>query len=100
MRLDFEPGSPAYREGSTPDALVDLMRDAGFELREELQLDHPTEAAFARLAEVQAVTLDPADVGADLGQPLHRGHHRGELGEHAARETGDHLVAAVEGGVK
>jgi Family of unknown function (DUF6461) len=60
IRLDFEPGSPAYREGSTPDALVDLMRDAGFELREELQLDHPTEAAFALAERLTGVRLTMA----------------------------------------
>ena len=57
IRLDFEPGSPAYREGSTPDALVDVMREVGFDLREDTEIQpHPTEAAFAlaeRLTEVR-----------------------------------------------
>ena len=48
IRLDFEPASPAYREGSAPDALVDVMREVGFDLREDTELQqNPTEAAFA-----------------------------------------------------
>jgi hypothetical protein len=47
IRLHFEPLFPAYREGSTPDALVDVMREAGFDLLQDAQLDNPGEAAFA-----------------------------------------------------
>ncbi len=47
IRLSFEPLFPAYREGSTPDALVDVMREIGFDLREDAEFDIPTESAFA-----------------------------------------------------
>jgi uncharacterized protein DUF6461 len=47
IRLYFEPLFPDYREGSTPDALADVMREVGFDLREDAEVEHPTEAAFA-----------------------------------------------------
>jgi hypothetical protein len=47
IRLHFEPLFPDYREGSTPDALVDVMQEVGFDLREDAELDYPAEAAFA-----------------------------------------------------
>ncbi len=47
IRLHFELLEPAYREGSTPDALVEVMREVGFDLGEDPDLEHTTEAAFA-----------------------------------------------------
>jgi hypothetical protein len=60
IRLCFEPLEPAYREGRTPDALVDIMQEVGFDLQRDAELDHPAEAAFAlaeRLTGVR-VTMD------------------------------------------
>jgi len=60
IRLYFEPLEPAYREGSTPDALVDVMREVGFDLQEDTEYEHPTEATFAlaeRLTGIR-VTMD------------------------------------------
>ena len=60
IRLHFEPLEPAYRDGSTPDALVDVMREAGFDLREDTDFEDTTGATFAladRLTGVR-VTMD------------------------------------------
>jgi uncharacterized protein DUF6461 len=47
IQLYFEPRSSCYREGSTPDALVDVMTQVGFDLREDGEDEQPTEAALA-----------------------------------------------------
>jgi hypothetical protein len=64
IRLYFQPGSPAWREGSTPDALTDEMRLAGFDLREDAdyEADHDvsTAAAFALAEQLSGVRLTPA----------------------------------------
>jgi Family of unknown function (DUF6461) len=58
IRLDFEPASPAYREGSTPDALAGAMQEVGFDLREDTELQqHPTEAAFALAERLTGVRM-------------------------------------------
>lgn len=62
IRLSFQPGSPAWREGSTPDALADEMRSAGFDLREDAEYDPrnvATEAAFALAERLTGVHLTP-----------------------------------------
>jgi hypothetical protein len=43
IRLSFEPAIPAYRYGSDPDGLVQVMRDVGFDLEDGQQ----SEAAVA-----------------------------------------------------
>jgi uncharacterized protein DUF6461 len=57
IRLYFQPGSPAWREGSTPDALVGAMRQAGFDLRENAEDDVRTAAAFALAEHLTGVRL-------------------------------------------
>jgi Family of unknown function (DUF6461) len=66
LRLEFNPVEPAYREGSSPDALADVMREVGFDLSSDgdnFEVSHT--AAFA-LAErltgvrVTAQLLDDA----------------------------------------
>ncbi|MFB6719713.1 DUF6461 domain-containing protein [Kribbella sp. NPDC056345] len=49
LRLRFEPLFPYHREGSDPDALVDVMAQAGFDLRSGEDRDYSlhTEATFA-----------------------------------------------------
>jgi hypothetical protein len=47
IRLSFEPLFASYREGSTPDALLDMMRDVGFELSEDDDTAVPHAAALA-----------------------------------------------------
>jgi hypothetical protein len=63
IRLYFQPGSPAWREGSTPDALIDPMRQAGFDLRQDAgydaEADVSTEAAFALAEQLTGVPLTP-----------------------------------------
>lgn len=63
LRTDFEPLFPAHRLGSTPDELVDLMVDVGFDLEEDEDdafTDTPTtEAAFALAARLTGVHLTP-----------------------------------------
>jgi Family of unknown function (DUF6461) len=63
IRLYFQAGSPAWREGSTPDALTDEMRLAGFDLREDAEWDEETdvstEAAFALAEHLTGVRLTP-----------------------------------------
>lgn len=63
IRLYFQPGSPAWREGSTPDAMTDAMRQAGFDLREDAQYDAgddvSTAAAFALAEHLTGVRLTP-----------------------------------------
>jgi Family of unknown function (DUF6461) len=63
IRLYFQPGSPAWREGSTPDALVGVMRQAGFDLRVgaggDAGGDVRTAAAFALAEYLTGVRLTP-----------------------------------------
>lgn len=47
IRLRFDPLDPAWREGSSPDALVSVMRQVGFDLGEDGETEHPQEASFA-----------------------------------------------------
>ena len=47
VRLRFNPLDPAWREGSSPDALVTVMRQIGFDLGEDGETEHPAEASFA-----------------------------------------------------
>jgi Family of unknown function (DUF6461) len=51
IRLHFEPLFPADRRGSTPDALVDAMREVGFDLREDGDNTERAVAATFALAE-------------------------------------------------
>jgi hypothetical protein len=51
IRLDFSPMDPYYRDGSTPDAAVGLMRQAGFILDKDGMVERSDEAALA-LAEL------------------------------------------------
>jgi len=60
IRLNFGPLAPAYREGRTPDALVDVMSEAGFDLEREANLDVPTEAAFALAERLTGVRVTMA----------------------------------------
>ncbi len=63
IRLFFQPGAPAWREGSTPDALVGVMRQVGFDLREAAERDAGddvrTAAAFALAEYLTGVRLTP-----------------------------------------
>jgi hypothetical protein len=63
IRLYFQPGAPAWREGSTPDAMTDAMRQAGFDLREDAESDAgddvSTAAAFALAEHLTGVRLTP-----------------------------------------
>jgi hypothetical protein len=63
IRLYFQPGAPAWREGSTPDALAGEMRLAGFDLREDAEYDPANdvapEAAFALSEHLTGVRLTP-----------------------------------------
>jgi hypothetical protein len=54
IRLYFNPSEAAYRDGSTPDAAVDVMRAAGFNLRPED--DNTEDAAEASLALAERLT--------------------------------------------
>jgi len=47
VRVRFDPLDPAWREGSSPDALVTVMRQVGFELGEDKGTENPAEASFA-----------------------------------------------------
>jgi hypothetical protein len=51
IRLDFEPLFASYRDGSTPDALLDDMQQIGFDLDENREDIGPTTAAGFALAE-------------------------------------------------
>jgi Family of unknown function (DUF6461) len=60
VRLYFEPLDPAYREGSTPDALAEVMREVGFDLSEDGEnVEHPMEAAFALAEHLTGVRVTP-----------------------------------------
>lgn len=70
IRLYFQPGAPAWREGSTPDALADEMRQAGFDLREGAEYNQEpyarTAAAFALAEHLTGVRLTPELVDESL----------------------------------
>jgi hypothetical protein len=60
VRVNFEPLFPYNREGLTPDALLEDMREIGFDLEDDHEETSPTSAAFAlaeRMTGVR-VTLD------------------------------------------
>lgn len=63
IRLYFQPESPAWREGSTPDAVAEQMRQAGFDLREDAEYNEEpyvrTGAAFALAEQLTGVRLTP-----------------------------------------
>ncbi|WP_283136314.1 DUF6461 domain-containing protein [Rhizohabitans arisaemae] len=59
IRVSFEPLFPTARAGSTPDALVEQMREAGFDLRENGGYELHTEAAFALAERLTGVRLTP-----------------------------------------
>ncbi|MEU2611360.1 DUF6461 domain-containing protein [Micromonospora sp. NPDC007271] len=61
LRLHFEPLFPTARDGSDPDSLVEVMRQVGFDLREEDDASYElhTEAAFALAEYLTAVRLTP-----------------------------------------
>lgn len=47
IRLRFDPLDPAWRDGSSPDAVVTVMRQVGFDLDEDGETEQPAEASFA-----------------------------------------------------
>lgn len=51
LRLEFNPTEPAYREGSTPDALVDDMREVGLDISSDGDNTQISRAAAFALAE-------------------------------------------------
>ena len=60
IRLHFDPVEPAYRDGSTPDAVADVMREVGFDLREDGDnTEHCTAAALALAEHLTGVRLTP-----------------------------------------
>jgi hypothetical protein len=61
IRLEFDPLlGPAYREGSTPDAVTDLMQAAGFDLTEDGDnTENCTTAALALAERLTGVRLTP-----------------------------------------
>lgn len=59
VRVSFEPLFAAHREGSTPDALVEVMRQVGFDLREDRDLELVTAAAFALAEHLTGVRVTP-----------------------------------------
>lgn len=60
VRLHFNPSEAAYRDGSTPDAAVDLMREAGFDLSPEGDNDEDgAEASLALAERLTGVRLTP-----------------------------------------
>lgn len=60
IRLNFNPLEPAYREGSTPDALVGIMHEVGFDLREDGDnAEHCIAAAFALAERLTGVRITP-----------------------------------------
>jgi hypothetical protein len=59
IRLYFQPLEAAYREGSTPDAVVGIMREVGFDLREDGDIEQHTAAAFALAEHLTGVRVTP-----------------------------------------
>jgi hypothetical protein len=59
IRLHFDPMDPAWREGSNPDAVADVMRRAGFDLDEDGETEHPAEASFALAEHLTGVRVTP-----------------------------------------
>lgn len=63
IRLSFRPDEPAHRTGSTPDAVADVMQEAGFDLREDGGSDGRTAAAFALAERLTGVRVTPGLLG-------------------------------------
>lgn len=66
LRTYFEPLFPTDRDGSTPDELVEVMEEVGFDLRgdeEEFPDSLTTEAAFALAERLTGVHLTPELLG-------------------------------------
>ncbi|XRQ09089.1 DUF6461 domain-containing protein [Actinomadura welshii] len=63
LRTFFEPLFPTARDGSTPDELVEAMKEAGFDLEEDEETEPDfsmtTEAAFALAERLTGVHLTP-----------------------------------------
>ncbi|CAL9368899.1 hypothetical protein SUDANB37_00844 [Streptomyces sp. enrichment culture] len=60
LRVHFEPLFPYARDGADPDGAVALMREVGFDLREDDgDLQATTEAAFALAERITGVRLTP-----------------------------------------
>ncbi|HEY1920224.1 MAG TPA: DUF6461 domain-containing protein [Streptosporangiaceae bacterium] len=59
IRLSFEPLFASDREGSTPDALTDVMQRVGFDVGEDGTNEHPTEASFALAEHLTSVRITP-----------------------------------------
>jgi Family of unknown function (DUF6461) len=60
IRLYFDPVEPAYREGTTPDAVLDVMREVGFDMGEEGDnAEDSTGAALALADYLTGVRLTP-----------------------------------------
>lgn len=59
LRLRFEPLFPYDRDGSDPDGLLEVMREVGFDLRDDEDRDYElhTEAAFALAEHLTGVRL-------------------------------------------
>ncbi len=58
IRLDFTPAEPRYRDGSTPDAVLGLMRQVGFDLDDDDgMLEGSDEAALALAERLTGVRL-------------------------------------------
>ncbi|WP_433173525.1 DUF6461 domain-containing protein [Actinoallomurus sp. CA-150999] len=61
IRLEFEPLFAHHREGSTPDALLEDMKQIGFDLEEDREDIGPTTtAAFALAERLTGVRVTPA----------------------------------------
>jgi hypothetical protein len=60
IRLNFNPAKAAYREGSTPDAVLDAMGKIGFDLSEDGDnFDDSSEAALALAEYLTGARLTP-----------------------------------------
>lgn len=57
IRLAFRPFDPLDRNGSTPDALLDVMRAVGFDLSEESEDEHYPEATLALAERLTGVRI-------------------------------------------
>jgi hypothetical protein len=60
IRLDFEPLFPSYRQGSTPDVLVQDMTEVGFEVSDDGDnVGQNTASAFALAERLTGVRIAP-----------------------------------------
>ncbi|MHC5905827.1 DUF6461 domain-containing protein [Streptomyces sp. S6] len=60
LRLAFEPMAPDWRHGTTPDELLDTMRDIGFRFMDDtLDVGDPSSAAFALAEHLTGVAVTP-----------------------------------------